>query len=197
MLRGEEARSALVDAAMQEASRIGLASVTLAPVAKRAGWSKSGLLRHFPTRESLQLAVVHRASDRFRERVLLPALVVPSGGQRLRAIFRNWLQFAAKSGLEGGCPLNAARLEFDDQPGEVRDAVAAAWHDWLAYLEKQAAKAIEQGEIKTDLSARQVALLITGLIGASESATRLLTDRQAARDAERTFELLFPAKTTR
>jgi AcrR family transcriptional regulator len=197
MLRGEEARSALVDAAMQEASRIGLASVTLAPVAKRAGWSKSGLLRHFPTRESLQLAVVHRASDRFRERVLLPALAVPSGGQRLRAIFRNWLQFAAKSGLEGGCPLNAARLEFDDQPGEVRDAVAAAWHDWLAYLEKQAAKAIEQGEIKTDLSARQVALLITGLIGASESATRLLTDRKAARDAERTFELLFPAKTTR
>lgn len=197
MLRGEEARLALIDAAMQEASRIGLASVTLAPVAKRAGWSKGGLLRHFPTRESLQLAVVHRAAERFRERVLLPALSSPSGGPRVRTIFRNWLQFATRPGLEGGCPLNAARLEFDDQPGEVRDAVAAAWHDWLAYLEKQSAKAIEQREMKTDLSARQVALLITGLIGACENATRLLSDRHAVRDAERTFELLFPAKPSR
>jgi AcrR family transcriptional regulator len=197
MLRGEEARSALINAAMQEASRIGLAAVTLAPVAKRAGWSKGGLLRHFPTRESLQLAVVHRAADRFRERVLLPALASSSGGPRLRAIFRNWLQFAARPELDGGCPLNAARLEFDDQPGEVRDAVAAAWRDWLGYLEKQAAKAIDQREIATELAPKQVAMLITGLIGACDNATRLLADRHAARDAERTFELLFPARSSR
>lgn len=197
MLRGEEARLELIDAAMQEASRIGLASVTLAPVAKRAGWSKGGLLRHFPSRESLQLAVVHRASERFRECVLLPSLTSPSGGPRLRAIFRNWLQFAMRPDLEGGCPLNAARLEFDDQPGEVRDAVVAAWHDWLGYLEKQAAKAIEQRAIKTELSPKQVAMLITGLIGACDSATRLLGDRHAVREAERMFELLLPARSSR
>ena len=190
MLRGEEARLALIDAAMQEASRIGLAAVTLAPVAKRAGWSKGGLLRHFPTKESLQLAVVHRVSERFRTRVLLPALSSPSGGPRLRAIFGNWIRFAAQSDLEGGCPLNSARLEFDDQPGEVRDAVAAA------YLEKQAAKAIEQREIKTELSPKQVVMLIMGLIMAYDNAVRLLGDRHAAREAERTFELLFPAKSS-
>jgi AcrR family transcriptional regulator len=197
MSRGEEARLALIDAAMQEASRIGLASVTLAPVAKRAGWSKGGLLRHFPTKESLQLAVVHRTSDRFRERVLLPALSSPSGGPRLRAIFRNWLQWAIRSDLEGGCPLNAARLEFDDQPGEVRDAVAAAWQEWLTYLEKQSAKAIEQREIETELSPKQVVMLITGLISACDNSSRLLGDRHAAREAERTFELLFPASSSR
>ncbi|HVG05186.1 MAG TPA: TetR/AcrR family transcriptional regulator [Burkholderiaceae bacterium] len=196
MLKGDEARVALIDAAMQEASRIGLAAVTLAPVAKRAGWSKGGLLRHFPTRESLQLAVVHRATERFRQHVILPALSSKSGGPRLRAIFRNWLQFAIRSDLEGGCPLNAARLEFDDQPGEVRDAVAAAWQELLGYLEKQAAKAIEQREVSTECSARQVAMLITGLILACDSAARLFGDRHAVRDAERTFELLFPAKSS-
>ena len=120
----------LIDAAMQEASRIGLAAVTLAPVAKRAGWSKGGLLRHFPTRESLQLAVVHRATERFRQHVVLPALSSQVGRTSTSlASFVNWLRFATRSDLEGGCPLNAARLEFDDQPGEVRDAVAAAWHE--------------------------------------------------------------------
>lgn len=195
MQKGEEARLALIDAAMQEASRIGLAAVTLAPVAKRAGWSKGGLLRHFPTRESLQLAVVYRATERFRQHVVLPALSSKSGGPRLRLIFRNWLQFATRSDLEGGCPLNAARLEFDDQPGEVRDAVVAAWQELLGYLEKQVTKAIEQREIRTELSPKQVAMLMTGLIGACDNATRLLGDRHAAHTAEQTFELLFPAKS--
>jgi AcrR family transcriptional regulator len=191
MQRGDEARLALIDAALQEASRIGLAGVTLAPVAQRAGWSKGGLLRHFPTKESLQLAVVHRASELFRERVLLPALSAPSGGPRLREIFQRWLTFVSKSGYEGSCPLNAARLEFDDQPGEVRDAVASAWRDWLQYLERQAAKAIEQKEMRTELTPRQVVMLIMGLVGACDNAMRLLDDRNAVRDAERAFEALF------
>lgn len=191
MQRGDEARLALIDAAVQEASRIGLASVTLAPVAQRAGWSKGGLLRHFPTKESLQLAVVHRASELFRERVLLPSLSAPSGGPRLRELFRRWLGFVARTGYEGGCPLNAARLEFDDQPGEVRDAVASAWRDWRQYLERQVTKAIEQKEMRTELSPRQVVLLIIGLVGACDNAMRLLDDRNAVRDAERAFEALF------
>ena len=194
MLRGEEARLALIDAAMQEASRIGLAAVTLAPVAKRAGWSKGGLLRHFPTKE-LQLAVVHRVSERFRTRAAACA-VFAIGWSAVTRDLRQLIRFAAQSDLEGGCPLNSARLEFDDQPGEVRDAVAAAWHDWLTYLEKQAAKAIEQREIKTELSPKQVVMLIMGLIMAYDNAVRLLGDRHAAREAERTFELLFPVKSS-
>lgn len=191
MSKGDDARAALVDAALQEASRIGLAALTLAPVAQRAGWSKSGLLRHFPTRESLQLAVLQRSVQLFRERVLLPSLAAPAGAPRLREIFRRWLSWVARSGLEGGCPLNAARLEFDDQPGEVRDAVATAWAEWMQYLERQVAKAIAQREVHTDLTPRQLAMQIAGLVAACDSATRLLGDRDAVHDAERVFERIF------
>jgi AcrR family transcriptional regulator len=190
--RGEEARTALLDAAMREASRIGLAGLTLAPVAERAGWSKSGLLRHFPTKESLQLAVVHRTGELFRDRVLLPALSAPAGAPRLRAIFRNWLGWVADTGLEGGCPLNAARIEFDDQPaGEVRDALVASWNEWLAYLEKQAAKALEQKQIRTELAPRQIVMVACGLAAACDSMTRLLGDKSALKEAERAYDQLF------
>jgi AcrR family transcriptional regulator len=190
--RGEEARTALLDAAMREASRIGLAGLTLAPVAERAGWSKSGLLRHFPTKESLQLAVVHRTSELFRERVLLPALSAPAGAPRLRAVFRNWLGWVADTGLEGGCPLNAARVEFDDQPpGEVRDAVVQSWNDWLAYLERQAAKAIEAKQIRTELTPRQFVMIACGLAAACDSMLRLLGDKSALKEAERAYDQLF------
>jgi AcrR family transcriptional regulator len=192
MNRGDEARLALLDAAMREASRIGLAGLTLAPVAERAGWSKSGLLRHYPTKESLQLAVVHRTSELFRERVLLPALSAPAGLPRLRAIFVGWLRWASDTGLDGGCPLNAARIEFDDQPpGEVRDALVAGWNEWLAYLERHAAKAIELKQIKTPLSPKQVVLVTAGLVSAGDTRLRLLGDRHAIRESERAFDLLF------
>lgn len=191
MQRGDDARLALIDAAMREASRIGLAGLTLAPVAERAGWSKSGLLRHFPTKESLQLAVVHRTSELFRDRVLLPALSAPAGLPRLRAIFHGWLRWATDTGLDGGCPLNAARIEFDDQPpGEVRDTLVAGWNEWLTYLERQAAKAIELKQIKPDLSPRQVVMTLAGLVGVCDTRLRLLDDRHALRDAERAFDLL-------
>ncbi|HTN49005.1 MAG TPA: TetR/AcrR family transcriptional regulator [Burkholderiaceae bacterium] len=195
MQRGDEARLAIIDAAMREASRIGVSALTLAPVAERAGWSKSGLLRHFPSKEALQLAVVHRTSELFRERVLLPALSAPAGAPRLRAIFRNWLGWVHNSGLEGGCPLNAARLEFDDQPGEVRDALVTGWNEWLAYLERHAAKAIELKQISTPLTARQVVMVLAGLTAAGDSGSRLLGRPEALREAERAFDQLFPLKS--
>ena len=195
MQRGDEARLALIDAAMREASRIGVAALTIAPVAERAGWSKSGLLRHFPTKEALQLAVIHRTSELFRERVLVPTLSVPAGAPRLRAIFRNWLGWIQNTGLEGGCPLNGARLEFDDQPGEVRDALVASWNEWLAYLERQAAKAIELKQVSTPLSPRQIVMAVMGLAAASDSIMRLLGQRDALREAERAFDQLFPSKS--
>jgi AcrR family transcriptional regulator len=192
MQRGDDARLALIDAAMREASRIGVSALTLAPVAERAGWSKSGLLRHFPTKESLQLAVVHRTAELFRERVLLPALSAPAGLPRLRAIFRHWLGWIADTGLDGGCPLNAARLEFDDKPGEVRETLVEGWNDWLAYLERQAEKAVALKQLKTHLSPKQVVMVAIGLASACDSMLRLLDDRHALREAERAFDLLFP-----
>jgi AcrR family transcriptional regulator len=190
--RGDAARLALLDAAMREASRIGVAGLTLGPVAERAGWSKGGLLRHFPTKEALQLAVVVRTAELFRERVLLPALAAPAGAPRLRAMFRRWLDWAADTGLDGGCPLNAARLEFDDQPGEVRDALVTAWNDWFDYLERQVVRAIEQKQLKTDLTPRQVVMVIWGLASSADGMLRLLGDRHAMREAERAFDQLFP-----
>jgi len=162
MQRGDEARLALIDAAMREASRIGVAALTIAPVA---------------------------------ERVLLPALSVPSGAPRLRTIFMNWLGWIRNTGLEGGCPLNAARLEFDDQPGEVRDALVTSWNEWLAYLERQAAKAIELKQVSTPLSPRQIVMAVMGLAAASDSMMRLLGQRDALREAERAFDQLFPTKS--
>jgi hypothetical protein len=67
----------------------------------------------------------------------------------------------------------------------------AGWNDWLAYLERQATRAIELKQIKTSLSPRQVVMVAIGLASACDSMLRLLGDRHAIRESERAFDLLF------
>ena len=86
--------------------------------------------------------------------------------------------------------------EFDDQPGEVRDALVASWNDWLGYLERQATKAIELKQIATSLTPRQVVMALCGLASAADTMVRLLGHRDALRDAERAFDQLFPRRPT-
>ena len=56
-------------------------------------------------------------------RPFIAALVLSKarrGLPRLRALFDRWLDWAARSGLTHGCPMQAAAVEFDDRPGPAR-----------------------------------------------------------------------------
>jgi AcrR family transcriptional regulator len=97
-------------------------------LAERTKMSKSGLFAHFGSKEELQLAVLREAQQRFAEVVLRPAFRQPRGLARLRAIVVNWLDWTRAANLPGGCVINAAAAEFDDQPGPLRDEVRkASW----------------------------------------------------------------------
>ncbi len=51
------------------------------------GLSKSGLFAHFGSKDELQIQVLQAAVARFEENVIRPALAVPRGEPRLRALF--------------------------------------------------------------------------------------------------------------
>ena len=54
----------------------------------------------------------------------------------------DWTESAA---LPGGCLMLAAAVEFDDQPGPVRDRVAALQREWMDSLARTVRGAIEEG----------------------------------------------------
>jgi AcrR family transcriptional regulator len=134
--KGEQTRAAILGRAIDLASAEGLEGLSIGRLAVALGMSKSGLFAHFGSKQDLQLATIAAAAARFSADVVQPALAQPTGAERLRAITSGYLDQVDT--YAGGCFWFAAGAEYDDRPGPVRDAIAAAIEAWLAVLAAEA-----------------------------------------------------------
>lgn len=190
MGKGEQTRQAILDEAFSLASCVGVGGLSIGVLAERTQMSKSGLFAHFGSKEELQLAVLREAQQRFADVVLRPAFRLPRGLVRLRAIVINWLDWTKVANLPGGCVINAAAAEFDDQPGPLRDEVR---HSLLALrrtLIDTVAKALETGELRADTDTEQFAFELEGIYQVTQQSRRLFNDPEADRRALAAFDRL-------
>jgi AcrR family transcriptional regulator len=134
--KGARTRASILDRAVDLASVEGLEGLTIGRLAAELRMSKSGLFAHFGSKQELQLATIGAAAERFKGKVIDPALELPDGAPRLRAMAERYLDQLGD--YSGGCFWAATSAEYDDRPGPVRDAIAAALDAWLAELERQA-----------------------------------------------------------
>jgi AcrR family transcriptional regulator len=174
----ERSQAAVLEAAIDVASREGLEALTLGRVAEATGLSKSGVIGRFGSKEALQLGTLAAAVERFVAEVVTPALEQPAGSRRLRALAEGYLDYLEREVFAGGCFLAAAAHEFDGRPGAVRDATRDALQRWVSLLEREARSAHlpEPAFVAFELQA-------IGL-GANLSF-QLLDDRTALRRARR------------
>ncbi len=136
--KGAVTRAAILERAIDLASAEGLDGLSIGRLAGELGMSKSGLFAHFGSKQDLQLAAIEEAATRFRVAVVDPALSAPDGAPRMRAMAAAYLAHLDSEPYSGGCFWAATSAEFDDRPGPVRDAIAAALDAWLGELERQA-----------------------------------------------------------
>jgi len=194
--KGEQTRAVILDAALKIASKLGLEGLTIGTLADETGMSKSGLFAHFGSREELQLAVLEHAAQIYGQRVFLPALKIARGLPRLRALFERWLDWTIASGLPGGCIMISAAAEYDDRPGPIRDAVIANQHRGTAITKKAVRLAIEEGHLRGDTDAEQIAFEMLGIVLASHNHRRLLGDKEARKRSLVAFEELIARHAT-
>jgi AcrR family transcriptional regulator len=180
--RGVATRAAILERAVDLASAEGLEGLTIGRLAADLQMSKSGLFAHFGSKQELQLATVEAAAQRFRRAVIEPASDAPDGAPRLRALAGSYLAHI-DGGYSGGCFWGSTSAEYDDRPGPVRDAIAAALDAWLAELERQAGIA---GLEAPD----RVAFELYALVMAANSRYRLTGDRGAFDHARAAVERL-------
>ena len=173
-------RAAVLERATALGSSEGLEALSIARLATEVGLSKSGVIGHFGSKEKLQLATVDAAVRRFRDEVWVPISEQPGGLPRLRALMASWISYLEREVFPGGCFLTAASIEFDDRPGPVRDAIAAAWRLWLDVIEREVAAARDQGQLAaSDVSPRQIAFELHAYVTAGNLAKQLFRDTDA------------------
>ncbi|HEU4512742.1 MAG TPA: TetR/AcrR family transcriptional regulator [Nocardioidaceae bacterium] len=192
MRKGEMTRSAILDEAVQIASRVGFAGLTIGQLADEVEMSKSGLFAHFRSKEQLQLQTMERAAQKFVDIVVRPTLAAPRGERRVRALLDAWFDWTRES-LDGGCIFVAAAAELDDQEGPLREALVRNELDWLELIATVAGTAVAERDFREDLDTRQFAFEVHGVMLGYNHASRLLRDERALERAGRAFESLLEA----
>ena len=182
---GERSRTAILDEAARLATVEGIGGLSLSRLADQVGMSKSGLIRHFGTKEGLQLAALEGAIERFTTEVWEPVAEEPAGLTRLRALCGSWLSHLRRGVFPGGCFLSAASLEFDDRPGLVRNEVAAQMSRWLGVLARDVEIARVAGELPASTDPEQMAFELNAIFMGTNWSHRLLRDDRAFDRAER------------
>lgn len=192
LLKGQQTRAAILDAALVLAARGGLEGLSIGSLAEAMRMSKSGVFAHFGSREDLQIAVVREYHRRFSEEVFFPAMQAPRGLPRLRRLFENWVRRVSVE-IDSGCIYISGAVEFDDRPGPVRDELVAMVHDWQAALSKAIALAVSEGHLRDDVDARQTLFEVHGLILALHHDARFLRQPDALSRARAAFERIIAA----
>lgn len=186
--KGDATRARILGEAARQAAVKGFGAVSLNDVAEAVGLSKSGLFKHFESKESMELAALQVELDRFVAFVWTPAEALPPGRPRLEAIFDRWMDWTEFENPAGGCLILAASTELDDQPGPLRDLLLAQQRRWSKTLAKEF-RALREPPVSDEEAASAAFQMKSFILGHNEMR-RLMEDEGARRAARGAFEAL-------
>ncbi len=173
MRKGELTRAAILDVALDLASRDGLEGLTIGLLADKMNMSKSGVFAHFGSREDLQLEVLKLYHHRFEQEVFFPSVKEPRGIQRLKAMFARWVKRVSVE-VASGCIYISGAVEYDDRPGPIREELTSMVGAWQAALLRCVRQAVECGDLKEGTDPQQMVYEMYGLILALHHEARFM-----------------------
>lgn len=185
MRKGEATRTRILDEAARQVAVRGLMAASLGDLAEAVGLSKSGLFKHFESKEAMQLAVIEQVQAQFTEFLWRPAQDRPHGRPRLEAVFDRWLDWTETEWAEHGCPIMSLSVELDDQPGPLRDQLQKGLLQWRRTMIREF-QALRDPPLSEDEAAGAYFQMKSFVLGHSE-ARRLMADPDARRSAQAAF----------
>jgi len=189
MRKGEMTRAAILDVALDLASRNGLEGLTIGLLADKMNMSKSGVFAHFGSREDLQREVVKLYHHHFEQEVFFPSIKESRGLPRLKAMFARWIRRMSME-IAPGCIYISGAVEYDDRPSTIRDELAGMVQAWKDALRRCVAQAVEMGHLSGETDPEQLVFEMYGLVLALHHDARFLKLPGSIARAEAGFERL-------
>lgn len=189
MRKGELTRAAILDVALDLASREGLEGLTIGLLADKMNMSKSGVFAHFGSREDLQIDVLKLYHHQFELEVFYPSMKEPRGLPRLQAMFTRWIRRVSVE-IASGCIYISGAVEYDDRPGALREALVGMVRAWQDALNRCVRQATEMGHLRADTDPQQLVFEMYGLILALHHDARFIKRPGSLERAQAGFERL-------
>ena len=173
MRKGELTRAAILDVALELASREGLEGLTIGLLADKMNMSKSGVFAHFGSREDLQMEVLKLYHHRFEQEVFYPSVKEARGIPRLQAMYARWIKRVSVE-IASGCIYISGAVEYDDRPGPIREELVAMVRAWQGALLRCVQQCVDAGQLEAGTDAEQMVYEMYGLILALHHDARFL-----------------------
>ncbi|RKP58911.1 TetR/AcrR family transcriptional regulator [Pararobbsia silviterrae] len=191
MRKGEQTRAAILDAALDLASRDGLEGLTIGLLAERMQMSKSGVFAHFGSREDLQVEVVKEYHRRFEQEVFYPAIREPRGMPRLRAMMWRWIDRRVQE-VTTGCIYISGAVEYDDRADSpVREELVQSVTIWREALLRAIGQAMDEGHLRENTDPQMMVFELYSLTLGLHHDGRFLRLANAVDIARSALEKLF------
>ena len=185
-----ETRAAVTQAAVDRASVEGLEGLTIGGLASQTEMRKSSVFSLFGSKEELQRAALEAAVEQFKREVWVPVADQEPGLPRLLALCDSWLDYHRREVMPGGCFLTTATIEYDARPGPLRDQIAATMKQWFGVLEREAATAVEAGDLPAETDPADVAFELNALAAGASYGFQLWRDPEVLDRARRSMRRL-------
>ena len=121
-------------------------------------------------------------------------LAIELGFQKLFQHWIGWMEAdtGAGTGSNGArCIFMALSHEYDDRPGELRDAVVQSQRDWRDAIARAAQLCIVEKHFRPDVDPHQVAFEFVGIGMTYQQTRKLLADAAAGPRARQALDALF------
>lgn len=187
------------DRLLNETARLvekqGFGPTSVNDVLQAVGIKKGTLYYHFPGKDELGLAVLERARDDFLA-FLDSALDTPTPMEALERFFKAALQKHRKTGFVGGCLWGNTALEMSDSSPVYTAFVGKVFEEWICRIERVIHSGQQAGQIRTDLSAAELARLVVAGIEGGIMMSRLTKQDGPLRSCLDSLRVLLAPKIT-
>jgi AcrR family transcriptional regulator len=188
--KGTATKAAILQAALEIASKSGLEGLTIGNIAETVNMSKSGVFAHFGSREELQVEVVRAYHQHFEDLIFGPAILKPKGLARLKHMISAWLKMSTGDDTSS-CFFISGAAEFDDRPGIVRDELVKSVEIWRAAILRSIKESIAAGDLKKTVDPQALLFQLYSIVLGVHHDSRFLQNTKSLALANKLIKDIF------
>ncbi|MFP3411689.1 TetR/AcrR family transcriptional regulator [Bacillus sp. SIMBA_074] len=176
MRKGELTKRMILDRSSALFNVKGYSGSSISDIMRETGLEKGGIYRHFKNKDDLAVQSFQHATSQMGVRYAEEIKKASNTLDKLKTFISVFTSLIHNDPLPGGCPIMNVTLEADDSHPLMAEQAQIAMNQLLGMIEKIIMNGIEQGELRSDTQAKQIAIIWISSLEGALALSRLYQD---------------------